>query len=64
MNNYVKYTHGETGIVLGVMADRDKSGEVDIKGVFLEKKNILPLISDDLVIDIQLFLENYLDFID
>ena len=60
MDNYIKYVYGETGLVLGVLGERNHIGEVEVKGVFIGGKNILGLISDDVLIDIQLYLEDYL----
>lgn len=63
MNNYVTYIHGETGLTLGVIAEKNMHGEVEVKGVFLNKQNILPILSDDVVVDIELFIGDYLEII-
>ena len=60
MNKYIRYTHGETGLVLGVVADSNEYGEVEVKHVYLETKDITALLSDEVIIDIQLYLETYL----
>lgn len=63
MNNYVTYIHGETGLTLGVIAEKDRYGEVEVKGVFLNKQNILPILSDDVIVNIELFIGDYLEII-
>ncbi len=67
MKNYVKYTHGATGIVLHIMATKDSSGDVQLQDIRVDDggspcgDDILPIMGEDTVMDIELFLEDYLN---
>lgn len=60
MENYINYEDGETGLTLSVGYKTDKKSSIDIFSVFLNDADIISLLSDDVILNIQLYIENYL----
>jgi len=60
MDKYIRYTHGETGIALLILADISDDGNVDIKKVLHKGEDILPLLGEDIIVDIELFVEDFI----
>lgn len=58
MNKYVPYIHGDTGIELSIVVDLTKSGDVEIKKVVHNGEDILPILGEDVIIDMELYCEN------
>lgn len=50
--NYTEYTDGETGIVFTVFYNNN-----EIESVMLDDNDLLPLLSEEVVFSIQLWLE-------
>lgn len=62
MRQQLIYTHGETGIELHVTAHYSASGDITLSAVHVRsRENILPLLGEDTIVDIELFVENYYD---
>jgi hypothetical protein len=55
MNKIIHYEHGETGIELTIVANTIRNGEIEIEAIIHKGENILPLVGDDLRVDIELY---------
>ena len=69
MKGYYKYTHGETGITLYIVSNRS-SGDTTLLNVRLDdgygepaQDDILPLLDADIITDIEIYIDTYLDSI-
>jgi len=60
MNKRIAYVHGETGIELIVIADFGRSGDIELKEVIHCGEDILSLLGEDMIIDIEMFCEDYI----
>jgi hypothetical protein len=55
MDKIIHFKHGETGIELTVVADTTGDDEIEIKAIIHKGENILPLVGDDLLVEIELY---------
>lgn len=55
MNKIIHFEHGETGIELTVVADITRNDEIEIKAIIHKGEDILPLVGDDLLVEIELY---------
>lgn len=55
MNKIIHYEHGETGIELTVVANTMRNGEIEIEAIIHKEEDILPIVGDDLRVDIELY---------
>ena len=55
MNKIIHFEHGETGIELTVVVDTIGDGEIEIKAIIHKGEDILPIVGDDLLVDIELY---------
>lgn len=55
MNKIIHYEHGETGIELTVIANATRKGEIEIKAILHKGEDILPIVGDDLLVEIELY---------
>lgn len=60
MNRQLRYEHGETGIVLMIIADVNKSGNIELKKVFHKGEDILPLLGEDITVDIEMYCDDFI----
>lgn len=60
MNRQIRYVHGETGIELILIVDTNNSGDIELKKVYHKGENILPILGEDITVDIEMFCENCL----
>ena len=55
MNKIIHYEHGETGIELTIVANTIRNGDIEIEAVIHEGEDILPLMGNDLLVEIELY---------
>ncbi len=55
MNKIIYYEHGETGIELTVVANAMRNGEIEIEAIVHKGEDILPIVGDDLLVEIELY---------
>ena len=55
MNKIIHYEHGDTGIELTIVANVMRNGEIEIKAIVHKGENILPILGDDLLVEIELY---------
>jgi hypothetical protein len=55
MNKIIHYEHGESGIELTVVANGVRNGEIEIEEIIHKGEDILPIIGDDLLVEIELY---------
>lgn len=55
MNKMIHYEHGESGIELTVVANATRNGEIEIEGIVHKGEDILPIVGDDLLVEIELY---------
>lgn len=55
MNKIIYYEQGETGIELTIVANAMRNGEIEIEAIVHKGENILPLVGDDLLVEIELY---------
>jgi hypothetical protein len=55
MNKIIHCEHWETGIELTIVANTLKNGEIEIKAILHKGEDILPIVGDDLLVDIELY---------
>lgn len=55
MNKIIYYEQGETGIELTIVANTFSNGEIEIEAIVHKGENILPLVGDDLLVEIELY---------
>lgn len=55
MNKIIYYEQGETGIELTIVANTMRNGEIEIEAIVHKGENILPLVGDDLLVEIELY---------
>lgn len=60
MNNIIHFKHGETGIELTVVVNAMSNDEIEIEAVIHNGEDILPIIGDDLLLDIELYCNDAL----
>jgi hypothetical protein len=59
MMNYINYEEGETGLNFTVYYDKS-CGSIELISVCLNDADILPLLSEEVILNIQLYVDNYL----
>ena len=55
MNKIIHYEHWETGIELTIVANTLRNGEIEIEAILHKGEDILPIVGDDLLVDIELY---------
>ena len=55
MNKMIHYEHGESGIELTVVANAVRNGEIEIEEIVHKGEDILPIVGDDLLVEIELY---------
>lgn len=55
MNKIIHYEHWETGIELTIVANTISDGEIEIEAILHKEEDILPIVGDDLLVDIELY---------
>lgn len=51
----IHYEHGESGIELTIVANVMRNGEIEIEEIIHKGEDILPIIGDDLLVEIELY---------
>lgn len=64
MIDYIDYEDGETGLLFSVCYEKTKYGDIDILSVAINEDNILAVLSDEVLLAIQLYVEDTIDFIE
>lgn len=55
MNKMIHYEHGESGIELTIVANAMRNGEIEIEEIVHKGEDILPIVGDDLLVEIELY---------
>lgn len=51
----IHYEHGESGIELTIVANVMRNGEIEIEEIVHKGEDILPIVGDDLLVEIELY---------
>lgn len=55
MNKIIYYEQGETGIELTIVANAMRNGEIEIEAIVHKGEDILPIVGDDILVEIELY---------
>lgn len=55
MNKIIYYEQGETGIELTIVANAMRNGEIEIEAIIHKGEDILPIVGDDILVEIELY---------
>jgi len=64
MMNYIEYEDGETGSCFEIVYNVNNSGNVEITNVYLNDKDVLPLLSEEVLLSMQLYVDDYISFME